>query len=205
MSKHSEKIKELWNNAVSDYDTHMHNTGHYITQEKLLDILSEYLKSPILDLAGGPGFLAEKIFKKGFDVTINDFSSEMFKVFSERLKRYSNVEFLNQDAHAIKTSKLFNTILCCNLFYYLDDRNTTIQNWKKLLSQNGKIILFEEYPFQRPIGTDMESHEKELMQLIDPLTPEQIKDYFSKNGFVLKIEKAVQIDEKHSLYGYVFE
>jgi len=204
MSEKTEKIKQLWNKAVVDYDLHMQETGHYVAQETLLNELGDEFRSPILDLATGPGFLAGKLLDKGSEVTLNDFSEKMLQSFSQKFSNNPNVTFSHQDAHIVDSDKKFTTILCCNLFYYLEDRNAAIQNWKTLLQKDGSVVLFEEYPFRRPETKEMHAHEVDLMNLIQPISPDETEAVFSKNGFKLKILKKVAIDARHDLYGFVF-
>ncbi len=204
MPERTEKIKQLWNRAVADYDLHMQETGHYAAQEQLLNKLEDEFRSPVLDLAAGPGFLAGKLLDKGSEVILNDFSEKMFQSFSQKFANNPNVAFSHQDAHTVDSDKKFMTILCCNLFYYLEDRNAAIQNWKTLLQKDGSVVLFEEYPFHRPETKEMSAHEVDLMNLIQPISPDEIETIFSRSGFKLKVLKKVAIDANHNLYGFVF-
>ena len=209
MSNRLEKIKNLWSQAVFDYDSHMQKTGHYSAQENLLGDLKSYLESPILDLATGPGFLAEKLLESKHEVTLNDFSDEMFTFFSNRFRKNSHAHFSNQDAHSMDLKDLptfpFKTIICCNLFYYLENRVLAINNWKKLLKNAGAIILLEEYPFHRPDTKEMKSYESELMALVQPLSPGEIEKQFIEKGFKLIDKRKTSIDKNHNLYGFVFK
>ncbi len=205
MFDRAEKIKNLWNQAITDYDLHMQKTGHYSAQEKLLNELKNYFESPIIDLATGPGFLAEKLLIKEHQVILNDFSDQMFKSFSKKFSTNINAVFLNQDAQSINLKESFKTIICCNLFYYLENRDVAIQNWKNLLKSSGLIILFEEYPFHRPNTEEMKNHERELMDMIQPLSPNEIIKIFAKNNFRLLDKKNVSIDQNHDLYGFIFD
>jgi ubiquinone/menaquinone biosynthesis C-methylase UbiE len=205
MLKRVEKIKNLWNKAINDYDLHMKNTGHYLAQEKLMNELKSHFYSPILDLATGTGFLAEKLLENKQILTLNDFSEEIFLSFSQKFAKNIYVDFSNQDAHCIYLDKFYNTIICCNLFYYLEDQNRAINNWKKLLQKDGSIVLFEEYPFHKPNSTEMKDYENELMSLIQPVSPDEIEKLFTKQGLNLINKKKVAIDADHDLFGFVFK
>lgn len=197
----SEKIKYFWNESCKDYDLHMTETKHYQAQEKILKLLSNQIKEPILDLACGTGFLIKSLSNKFSKIYGNDFSSEMVKIARK------NIEFhiTNDDAETLNShSDKFATIVSCNLFFYLQNREKAIKRWAKLLDSSGKIIFFEEYPFIKPISEEMDNHTDKLMNLIDPISPEEIKKLMVQNGFSLIKKVETKIDEKHNLYGLVF-
>ncbi|NCS99668.1 methyltransferase domain-containing protein [Candidatus Parcubacteria bacterium] len=205
MKNKKQEIQHLWDKAVLDYDLHMRSTGHFLAQEKLLEKLLIHFTSPVLDLASGTGFLAGKLLNKGFDVTLNDFSSGMYKFLSEEFQGDPRATISNQDSHEITFDVRFNTIVCNNFFYYLQDRPQAIQSWVNFLNKGGKIVLFEEHPFVKPNTEEMKDHEKSLMELIDPISPEEIEKLFKEKGLKLIKEEKVPIDDSHELYGFIFE
>ncbi|HRH32790.1 MAG TPA: class I SAM-dependent methyltransferase [bacterium] len=203
MESHVQEIEEFWDHASGDYDRHMEETGHYEAQARLLNLVMKYVESPVIDLAAGTGYIAEVLLKKNIIVTVNDFSGEMIGLCKKKLGSYDNASFCQSNAETINISKKFKTVLCCNLFYYLQDRIKAIESWKNILEKDGKIILFEEYPFQRPGTKVMLPHELALMKIIDPISPQQIKTYF--NSLKLLAEFQTAIDQKHHLFGFVYE
>lgn len=204
MSK-EDKIKEFWDSTVLDYDHHMETTGHYDAQKKLLKKFSNYVKSPVLDLASGTGFLAGELISEGINVTLNDFSKEMYDFFVQKYEDKSGVSFSNQNAELISFNKKFKTVVCCNLFYYLQDRKNAISHWKDLLDKEGHIILFEEYPFITPNNEVLEGNSKSLTEIIDPINPQEIEEIFDSNNLQLITKEKVAIDEQHDLFGFVFK
>lgn len=195
---------ELYDEIALDYDRHMATTGHYQAQSKLFGKLKKYFSSPILDLAAGPGFLAELLVSNDLQVILNDYSKTMFSLLEAKFKNDPHIIILNQDAHKIRTSIGMNTILCSNLFYYINDYEKAIKNWTELLNLGGHIIVFEEYPFQKSQSGPMSKHEADLAKIVKPLAPIQIVNVFRKNNF-FRIDGAdEQIDDKHSLHGFVF-
>ncbi len=202
---HRDTVRKFYDAIATEYDAHMEETAHYSAQKNLYSALKEYFISPVLDLAAGPGYLSEHLLNEGYEVMLNDFSPEMFKSFSEKYKKYKRASFLNHDAHELKIDRKFDTILCSNLFYYLDDRDKAIKNWKSLLNEGGKVILFEEFPFIiTKNGDTFSEQEKILKSIIDLISTERIQEYFSNNGMALVKKSIVPIDQKHDLYGYVF-
>ena len=199
---HSSEVKNLWDKNTENYDVHMQETGHYEAQKKILESLIQYIDSPILDIASGPGYLDGLLLKKGYEVTFNDFSSEMVSLSKQKYDKYPNAKFENTDADELTLDGKYHTIICCNLFYYLPNRAGAIESWIEHLTEDGNIIVIEEYPFQRPSTPEMSESESELMRLIDPITSDEIKKYFEVLNLVS--QSKTSIDKQHDLYGYVF-
>lgn len=198
-------IQAFWNNSVSEYDAHMRESGHYDAQAKLFRKLNSYFSSPVLDLAAGPGFLAELMLAEGLEVTANDFSEGMASCMIKRLSsRFSHVEFTQWDAARLPEGGVYGTIVCCNLLYYLDEHRKSIALWRQRLRDDGRIILFEEYPFHRPESDTMEEQSARLMNIVEPLCPDDIRDIFVSTGFRIENEAKAKIDESHDLFGFVF-
>ncbi|MCX6793073.1 MAG: class I SAM-dependent methyltransferase [Candidatus Falkowbacteria bacterium] len=202
MSNKSEDIKEFWDEAALDYNEHMLQTGHYKAQAEVINLLEDQIKSPVIDLAAGTGYLSKILLQKNLEVTLNDFSDRMINLCKESLQSFSEGSFIKNNAEAIAVDKKFQTIICCNLFYYLQDRVKAIAGWKSILEDGGRIILLEEFPFQQPTTELMSSHDKRLMDLINPVTPQDIKLYFKDFKFIKEVKTA--INQEHDLYGLVF-
>lgn len=197
----SEEIKDFWNKSCEDYDVHMAETKHYQAQEKILKLLLDKIEEPILDLACGTGFLIKLLSNKFSKVYGNDFSSEMVNITRKKLK----LLITNDDAESLSSyTEKFNTIISCNLFFYLQNRRKAIERWTKSLDSHGKIIFIEEYPFIKPRSKEMDKHTEKLMNLINPISPEEIEKIMVQNSFSLIKRVETKIDEKHKLYGLVF-
>lgn len=204
--KDKSRIQNLYNAQAEIYDRHMKETGHYSAQAKVADELKEYIRENIMDLGSGTGFLANYLLDKNYVdyIFINDFSKNMIDIARERVPN-DKCSFSYFDASTKITLPVkFNTLICCNLFFYLNSRVDIIGNWKKLLSSDGNIILIEEFPFLFPIGEEIDTFSKDLKTLHKYIKPNEIIDLFKKNSFTLNKQIQVKIDEKHSLYGYVF-
>lgn len=196
-----EKIRLFYDSYWSDYDRHMRMTGHYQAQEKVIQKLMHQIREPILDLASGTGFLI-KLLKKIFsEVFGNDFSLNMVKAITED----SQLIITNENAEVLGSyQEKFKTIICCNLLFYVQDQRKAIKRWSELLDKDGKIIVIEEYPFIVPRSKEMSKSAQELIALISPLSPPEIKELMAKHGFYLVTETKTGIDNKHNLWGLVF-
>ena len=137
----SKEIKELYGEFCIEYDKHMKKTGHYLAQQKIIKKIINEIHDPILDLACGGGFLIKQLSKKFSKIQANDFSQEMLK----RAKiENPNTKLTNDNAETLAFyNQKFNTIISCNLFFYIQNRNKAIKRWRELLNENGKIIGIE--------------------------------------------------------------
>lgn len=201
----TKQTTELYDKISSDYDSHIATTGHYQAQEQLFEKLKGYFQEPILDLAAGPGFLVGLLLKSDLKVIANDGSTSMVQLLSEKLRDNSKAMILNQDANHISLEHKTRTILCSNLFYYLRNRKAAIQNWLSNLEDAGHIVIFEEYPFQKSKTGPLSKHEKDLEELVSPLSPDELREKFIDCGLKLVESADTPIDSEHSLYGSVFK
>jgi ubiquinone/menaquinone biosynthesis C-methylase UbiE len=86
-----------WQKVADGYHDHFGSlTGQTI--EPMLDTLGVHAGATLLDIATGPGYVAEAARLRGFAVTAVDFSTEMV----ERAKKlYSGIDFQEGDAEAL--------------------------------------------------------------------------------------------------------
>jgi ubiquinone/menaquinone biosynthesis C-methylase UbiE len=197
----TEKIQKLYDAIYDKYDIHMRKSGHYTAQENIIKLLFGQVEEPILDLACGTGFLINLLKKKFSSINGNDFSKKMSVAASLR----TGLKITNENAEKLVSyNKKYKTIICCNLFFYLQDRKTAIWRWKSLLHKNGRVIYLEEYPFIKPVSNELDAHSAKLMAIVDPVEPELIERLMIEEGFQLSTKKKVKIDNKHNMYGLVF-
>lgn len=199
----NQRIKQIYTMYSSNYDLHMRKTRHYQVQEKIIKQLNDNIMEPILDLACGTGYLIGVLAKTHKKINGNDFSKAMINAAR---KKHRNILFTNDSATELKSYKnKFNTIISCNLFYYISNRDKAIMRWKELLTKNGKIIFLEEYPFKITSSKEMERLSSKIISVINPIPPIKIIRIMKKRGFFLKKKISLPIDSTHNLYGLVFE
>jgi len=195
-------IRDLYDICSTDYDKHMELTGHYLAQNKIYSKVLPHIEEPIIDLASGSGYLLSLLCKDFSSVVGNDFSKEMIDLVK---KRKLSVPLTNKDVESIDLEGVrFNTVICCNLFYYISDYKKALKNWDKLLTERGKIILIEESPFIKPESNEMDKYSQELMDLVKPIPIETIIKVMGDNNFELVKKYKTSIDKSHSLFGLVF-
>lgn len=194
-------VKNLYDRCCQDYDDHMQQTGHYAAQERILKQILGDIKSPILDIACGTGYLYRKLNEQYSDVFANDMSEKM----SSRLEAEGTIVTHENAEILVSYEHQFNTLISCNLYYYLQKKEQALERWHRLLKDNGKLVLIEEYPFIQPKSTEMNDHTSELMKLIHPVSIDEIKAEVTERGFVYDKIVSTAIDNEHNLYGIVFK
>lgn len=195
--------KTLYESIADDYDEHMSKTGHYTAQKEIFDQLVDFIEDPIIDLACGPGFLLPHLTERFSTVYANDFSKPMIELAKK--KTGDKVVYLNFDAEKIKLDKTFKTIICSNLLFYIENPSEALKNWKQLLDEDGVLIIMEEFPFGSTPSAEMDPHRKELLDVVEPISPEKIIETLNQSEFKLVKQVVTPIDNKHSLYGFVFK
>lgn len=194
-------IKKFYEDNFSDYDSHMRQTGHYDAQAVIISEILDEIKEPVLDLACGTGVILKLLADIFTKLAGNDFSLPMVKV----AERETGLQVSNDNAETLEShSRKYGTIICCNLFYYIQNKSKAISRWKELLDEGGHIIILEEFPFGDPNKGKLDQQADELLELVDPMSPEEIEAIMKNQGFDLKKKAQTTIDEKHDLYGSIF-
>jgi len=199
--------KLFYEASSGDYDKYMMKTGHYLAQKKTIKKLYSKIKEPILDLACGSGYIVSLLTKDFKKISANDFSSTMIELArNNQGEKAETINFTHDNAEKLNSqTKKINTIICCNLFFYIKHKNIALKRWKSLLNKNGHLIICEEFPFKKPHKGTMNQHANKLMRIVNPITIEKIIELTEKNGFKLITKKKTVIDKEHSLFGLVFK
>lgn len=112
-------------------------------------------------------------------------------------------EYTNFNAEKIILENI-KTIICCNLFYYIN-QDKALKNWYSTLPENGVLIIMEEYPFIiTNKKTSFGKKEKELKKIMHYFSPKEICILTENTGFKFFKKYKTKIDSKHSLYCQVF-
>ncbi|VVB56578.1 L-alanine exporter AlaE [uncultured archaeon] len=201
-SVYRRQIRNLYEKCTPAYDRHMEETGHYAAQQKLYNLVKKYVGEPVLDLACGPGFLLGLLAGDFERIYGNDFSKPMLDAAERRAPKAvltrENAEDFVGGLHAH-----YGTIFCCNLFYYLQNREKTIQHWESLLAPGGRMIFFEEEPFVQPSGEKLGAYLYQMAALTKPVPMDELVRLVEKAGLEVVERHSVPIDEKHRLHAVV--
>lgn len=148
MSK--EKIIAAYEDLADSYNDMIDYKPHnaYYDRPNTLKLLPEVDSKNILDAACGPGKYAEILLEQGAKVTGFDISPRMVALAKERNKG-AGTFFAHDMSNTMDTLEKgsFDIVVCALAIHYLEDWNTTIKEFYRLLKPYGALILSFEHPF----------------------------------------------------------
>lgn len=148
MSK--EKIVAAYEDLADSYNELIDHKPHnaYYDRPNTLKLLAGVQGSEILDAACGPGKYAEVLTSMGATVTGFDISPKMV-AHAKRRNAGSGYFFVHDLAHPLDMldDESFDHIVCALAMHYLEDWNSTIQEFHRVLKPNGSLVLSIEHPF----------------------------------------------------------
>jgi SAM-dependent methyltransferase len=108
-----------------------------------------YLSGNILEIGSGIGNISDFLLMNHENVSLSDYNLNYCKLLNQRfsgkrnLKNISNINLVEPDFHLKYSSVLesFDTILALNVIEHIDDDNQAIENCRKLLKKEGKLII----------------------------------------------------------------
>lgn len=103
----------------------------------------------ILELGAGTGTLAELLLKKGYQLTVSDFSEEMLAVADQKLRPLDpSIPLYQLDMRDFDLDRKFDAIIIfCDAINYLKDQEELLSTFKNVynhLNQNG-VLLFDAH------------------------------------------------------------
>jgi ubiquinone/menaquinone biosynthesis C-methylase UbiE len=113
---------------------------------KMLDMLIEdtHGSQHLLEIAAGTGIWALKLSDRIPKITATDLSPEMIKIAKEKATKQSvsNITFQVEDScNMTFPDNSFDTILASNVLHLLFEPGTALREMKRVLMQDGKIII----------------------------------------------------------------
>ncbi len=145
-----EKIKEAYDDLAESYNAMIDHKPHnaYYDRPNTLELIKDVKGKSILDVACGPGKYAEILLSKGAEVTGFDISPEMIKYAKKRNKK-SGTFFVHNMSKPFKMLKKdsFDIALCALAMHYVEDWESTIKEFYRVLKTNGQLIISIEHPF----------------------------------------------------------
>ncbi|WP_394750219.1 class I SAM-dependent methyltransferase [Spongiimicrobium salis] len=144
------KIREAYEDLADSYNALIDHKPHnaYYDRPNTLRLMGAVDGKKILDAACGPGKYAEILKSKGAEVIGFDNSERMISLAKKRNKDTSSffVHNLENPLHMFKNGS-FDMVLCALAMHYIEDWNTTIQEFHRVLRPNGSLVLSIEHPF----------------------------------------------------------
>lgn len=145
------KQSEYWDSYIKDIK--ILDLDNIVRAEKieynfLLSILGNIKNKTILDLGCGTGKFGLKLARKAKEVTGIDISRESILLTKRTAKKYSlrNYKGVIDDFKKPKYKDYFDIILMVNMIHHTNDLEVILQNVKKALKKNGKLVVFEINP-----------------------------------------------------------
>ena len=144
------KIIKAYEDLADDYNAKIDHKPHnaYYDRPNMLKLIGEVKGKSILDAACGPGKYAEILLSKGATVTGFDISPRMIELAKERNKNTGLffVQDLETPFEKLNDNS-FDIIVCALAMHYVEDWNSTIQEFHRVLKEEGQLIISMEHPF----------------------------------------------------------
>ncbi|TMM53335.1 class I SAM-dependent methyltransferase [Maribacter algarum] len=145
-----EKIIAAYEELADSYDALIEHKPHnaYYDRPNTLKLIGDANGKNILDAACGPGKYAEILLKQGATVTGFDNSPRMVELAKTRNK--NDGEFFVHDLSApleMLKNESFDTVVCALAMHYLEDWNTSMQEFCRVLKPKGTLVISVEHPF----------------------------------------------------------
>ncbi len=150
--------------------------------------------SSILDVACGPGWLSEALFRFGYRVTGVDIADDLLDVARERIRSLpylpldrdrSWIDFRPLDIETERLDRRFDAIILYDCLHHFLDAATALENLHSMLSPHGLLLIKEgEMP---PPGSEGErellAESEEFTTLEAPFRPEALEALLRGAGF----------------------
>lgn len=165
----------------------------------------------ILDVACGPGWLSEALFRFGYRVTGVDIAEDLLEVARERIRSLpylpidrdrSWIDFRPLDIETERLDRRFDAIVLYDCLHHFLDAATALENLHSMLSPHGLLIIKEgEMP---PPGSEGErellAESEEFTTLEAPFRPEALEALLRGAGFaevrrLLPVASLIPADE----------
>jgi ubiquinone/menaquinone biosynthesis C-methylase UbiE len=144
------KILSAYEALAESYDRLIDHKPHnaYYDRPNTLGLMPEVQGKSILDAACGPGKYAQVLLAQRAHVTGFDFSPSMVKLAQKRNKGAGTffVHDLADPLHMVEDAS-FDIVLCALALHYLPDWTVTIQEFRRVLKQDGYLVISIEHPF----------------------------------------------------------
>jgi 2-polyprenyl-3-methyl-5-hydroxy-6-metoxy-1,4-benzoquinol methylase len=161
-------------------------------------------KSRILDVACGPGWLCEFLYRFGYDVTGVDISTDLLQIAKERIENLkfspanwdkTHIQFIPLDLESNYLKVQFDGIIFYDCLHHFINEEQIIKNATRMLARGGKILIKEGA--MPPAGSEAERNlfreTDEYNTLESPFDHHYLVDLLNKNG-IKYIKEYVEIN-----------
>ena len=136
---------DTWNEIAPRYHKRWayKSIGPFQSSKKLISMAKICSGDIVLDLACGTGAvtreIATKIGRTGYVIGV-DSSMTALSIAKKTLAK-TNVDFINSDAENFGFNRKFDVITCQFALFFFPDSNRALDNIRKTLKKNGKLVL----------------------------------------------------------------
>ena len=142
-------LQKYWNYRAESYSqSNIEELNNFKRDAWLKILLSNAPKKErlkVLDVGAGPGFFSILMSLAGHEVTAVDVSSEMIENAKENAKAYDvDINFVQVNGVNLPfEDKSFDYIISRNVLWNLEYPKEALQEWKRLLSDDGHVVYFD--------------------------------------------------------------
>lgn len=168
----------------------------YDTFKKIEEIGNFSISDTVVDIGGGTGRIARFLAGKVKRVTVIDSSLKMI----EQCRKHSGINCVIAGGEKIPLENdSVDKIIIVDAFHHIHGKSETIMEIKRILRQNGKVIIEEFNPLT--FGGKLIVIFEKILRLNSVFyEPSALADLFLKNGFKVNL-----FDEKNKSYYIVAE
>ena len=145
-----DKIIEAYESLADQYNAKIDYKPHnaFYDRPNTLKLIGEVKGKHILDDACGPGKYAEILISEGATIIGFDISPRMIELAKERNKGTDMffVQDLETPLDKLKDNS-FDIVVCALAMHYIEDWNSTIKEFYRVLKDGGQLIISIEHPF----------------------------------------------------------
>lgn len=188
-------MTNFFDNVAPIYDRF--HFGARKTFDKIKSIVFFNPSDTIVDLGGGTGRIARFLINKVQKITVVDISKKMLK---QCQRRHPKLYCAQAEAQSMPfADNSIDKIIIIDAFHHFPNQKQVVQEIKRVLIKNGKVII-EEFNPQKIIGKLIMIAEKLLFMGSVFHTPLSLADLFSDNEFKIRL-----IDENKVSYYLIGE
>ncbi len=135
----------FWEQYADDFTE---RNNYVIGEESMNILLARCAKltnlGNTLELACGNGVYTRVLAKNASRILATDYSQQMVDVTKRALSSFDNIDFKQADAfHLDMDDNTYDTVFMANLLHIVPDCNALLQEVKRVLKPNGKVIALD--------------------------------------------------------------
>lgn len=145
----NEEIKDYWEGEAQVYSRgiqeELNSPQRQAWKDLILDNAPKNGSMKVLDVGCGPGFFPIILGEEGHKVTGIDITENMISCAKSNVEAHGQrAELLTMDCqNLLFEDNTFDMVICRNITWTLDDPKKAYREWKRVLKQGGKVLIFD--------------------------------------------------------------